>query len=301
MIAYSSMGSRFITPLTALLFCLFVNNSLASPSYSCSDATHDVEKIICNNDFLSDMDNQIAAAYKNVMNSTQDEQEKYSIKQDQIAWIKQRNNCSFDYQGTDDTYECVKAAYRSRQNQLLEISQLEESTAHELYRKGNTAHREGNYYLALRYFHEAFDYATDNVEKVRVLGALAQLSKEEGNITLAKGYAEKILEIDETSKFAIAIIDAPTQTLRVSQNHYSENSSSDRCQNWKTKCLAMTWGADVVCGDKFKDFARQELNTEVSDMLASPACGAMITEALGEDFTGEDAAKAMVTGLLDII
>jgi uncharacterized protein len=280
-----------------------------TPSYDCSKARAGVETTICGNAFLADLDNQLSKAYLNVINNLE-YNERDKIKRDEVSWVRSRNNCEQDYQGKESMTECIKYHYRRRFNELNDINPLPETLSHRFYREGNDEYQTGNYYSALSKYHEAYNAAGDYVERIRALGALAQISKVQGNITLAKGYAQKILDIDSTSRFAqdILAIDDTTsasvgtsstiQSGGVDQVNVYNYSSNTRRQDRVLKCLALTWGPDV-CGYAFNNYARENLNTEVNDIIASPACGATIASTLDEEFSQSDLQLAMLTGALD--
>jgi hypothetical protein len=80
----------------------------------------------------------------------------------------------------------------------------------------------------------------------------------------------------------------------------SERKSSRRnvSQDRALKCLIKTWGPDV-CSHQFNIFAKKELGGEVTDIINSPACTAMISKAMNEPATDNDIAVATVTGVLD--
>lgn len=59
-------------------------------SFDCTKASTAVEGMICGNTELAALDVRLAAAYKALRNDAQD---KAALKQEQVAWIKQRNAC----------------------------------------------------------------------------------------------------------------------------------------------------------------------------------------------------------------
>ncbi|MBN3968225.1 DUF1311 domain-containing protein [Pseudomonas gregormendelii] len=59
-------------------------------SFDCTKASTAVEGMICGNAELAALDVRLAAAYKALRNDAQD---KAALKQEQVAWIKQRNAC----------------------------------------------------------------------------------------------------------------------------------------------------------------------------------------------------------------
>jgi uncharacterized protein YgiM (DUF1202 family) len=166
-----------------------------------------------------------------------------------------------------------------------------------MYSKGNTQYRKGNYYHAVKYYHSALEHTTNEVEIIKVLGALSQVSKKEGNLELAKEYARKIMELDPTNEFANNIVSYSRPKRSASTISYIRNNKS-KCERRTEICLALTWGPDA-CSTGFNKYAEKELDTNVHDIIASPACLATISEALGQDYSGEDLGVAMITGALD--
>lgn len=286
-----------------LFFCilLFGCSSLYadSPSFSCRSVSTTVERAICNNRLLSALDNQMSKAYKNVkVNVSYSRME--NVKNEQIQWIKERDSCSYDYHGADDMHECIKIMYRKKYNELKRISPLETSYSRDWYVKGNTEYRAGYYYQSLKYYHKALDYSDNDVDKIRALGALAQVSKEKGDFTLSKAYADKILEIDNSSQFAKKISQYQKPVHTYASSSYSSSSSNSNAGDRSLLCLALTWGPDV-CSHQFNKFASKELGGEVTDIINSPVCAASIAKAMGETLTDGDIEVAMLTGMLDDI
>lgn len=283
--------------ILVVLLVTFSFSHANSPSFNCSKASKTVEDTICNNLFLSDLDNHVARLYKYVINNSSNDS-KAAIKYEQIDWIKNRNRCSYDYQGNLNETDCIKAMYRKRINELKQIKSLPETYSHKLYREGNTYYRNGKYYNAIKNYHNAYDYANDYVEKIRIIGALAQISKEEGNISLSKKYARRILDIDPTSQFAKDIISLPNAAYLNRNPKTSTDYSASPSSQRELKCAVLVFGPDL-CGSYFRKFAKENLNKEVNDLLLSPTCAASIATILDEGFSDSDMAIAVTTGALD--
>ncbi|WP_082674696.1 SH3 domain-containing protein [Thiohalocapsa sp. ML1] len=162
------------------------------------------------------------------------------------------------------------------------------------YRQGNKHFRNGRYYHAISSFSTAWDTATADLERMRAIGGLAQTAKTQGNIKLAKDYADHILKMDPGNKYALEI-----KGLGRSRSTYSWRSS-EYCSNRAVKCLAMTWGPDV-CSTAFGHYFKKEFGFGVNDVIGSPSCSYAINTALQEGFTEQDLQIAAVTGLLDEI
>ncbi len=85
----------------------------ASPAFDCAKASHDVEKLICNDAELAGLDRSLSELYTVVLRHTPDA-DKGMLKAEQRGWIKGRNDCwkSTDMRG------CVASEYRTRIGEL---------------------------------------------------------------------------------------------------------------------------------------------------------------------------------------
>jgi len=86
-----------------LFFLLLVSPSLLAASFDCAKADLTVEKLICKDETLSRLDEQLAVLYKQALLDTSD---KDAFKHKQIDWIKRRNVCN-------DT-ACLLQNYKNR-------------------------------------------------------------------------------------------------------------------------------------------------------------------------------------------
>jgi len=80
--------------LTLSFVLLFTPNSLLAASFNCAKAATNIEKMICADSGLSDLDDQLGVAYKGALEAAND---KEALKKDQRDWIKKRaelNNTS---------------------------------------------------------------------------------------------------------------------------------------------------------------------------------------------------------------
>jgi tetratricopeptide (TPR) repeat protein len=152
------------------------------------------------------------------------------------------------------------------------------------YYRGNKVYRAGNYYQAVAHFQRSVETADNEPERMKALGALAQNSKQQGNMPIARMYAEQILDMDSNNEFALGFV------ARSSYNAYG-------CPDRTAVCLAVTWGPDV-CGWGFNGLA-QQIGGSVPNIASSPACLALISEGLDEAYSGDDLGVAIVTGMLD--
>lgn len=85
----------------------------ASPSFDCAKATHDVEKLICSDGELAELDHSLNSLYRRVLAHAEAAEQKM-LKTEQRGWVKGRDDCwkSSDMRG------CVKSEYRSRIDEL---------------------------------------------------------------------------------------------------------------------------------------------------------------------------------------
>ena len=80
----------------------------AEPSFNCSKATHEFEKLICDDDDLAALDNSLASLYNIVLKNASAAAQK-RLKTEQIGWVKGRNDCW----KTDDKHACIKGEYEA--------------------------------------------------------------------------------------------------------------------------------------------------------------------------------------------
>lgn len=92
--------NQFVWATVGWLVLLASSNAA---SFDCTKATSKIEKMICNDSDLSQLDEDLSAAYRSALQEGKQSEE---LKQDQRRWIKERNSCS------DIT--CVKESYKSR-------------------------------------------------------------------------------------------------------------------------------------------------------------------------------------------
>ena len=79
-------------------------------SYECAKASTNIERKICSNTQLSQLDDILAKIYKTLMSSLVGESPKKELKNDQRNWIRERNLCS--------NVSCIQDAYNSRIEEL---------------------------------------------------------------------------------------------------------------------------------------------------------------------------------------
>jgi len=91
-----------------ILFLLVTLQSSYGASFDCKKASTMIEKAICNDPVLSNMDELLATAYKKALKNDSD---KNKVRRSQRSWIKsQRNQCK--------NIPCLKKVYTSRISEL---------------------------------------------------------------------------------------------------------------------------------------------------------------------------------------
>jgi len=106
------MNPTRLVLVTALLATTAVAQA-ASPSFDCAKATHDVEKLICNDAELANLDNSLSSLYHTLMKNTSAAEQEL-LKTEQRGWVKGRDDCW----KSDDMRGCVVNEYHNRINQL---------------------------------------------------------------------------------------------------------------------------------------------------------------------------------------
>ena len=91
--------------------CFVLLGTTHAVSFDCSKATTKIEKIICGDNELSKLDDQLSSAYKI---SLQEESDADAIRHDQKEWMKARNACQ--------DVACIKRVYEKRISDLTLIS-----------------------------------------------------------------------------------------------------------------------------------------------------------------------------------
>jgi uncharacterized protein len=101
------ISSKVITIFIYAVFFGFLNKSFAA-SFDCNQAKTPVEKTICNNEKISQLDEELAVIFKEAV-----KREAQTIKEQQRNWIKVRNSCKGE--------NCVHEAYKNRISELNEF------------------------------------------------------------------------------------------------------------------------------------------------------------------------------------
>ena len=95
---------------TNILYTQLTESSIEyfAPSFNCTKAITNLERLICSSKELSELDLRLAKAYKIAMNATTD---KNTLKSEQIYWRKnERDSCN--------DIQCISISYKNRIQQL---------------------------------------------------------------------------------------------------------------------------------------------------------------------------------------
>ena len=79
-----------------------------SPSFDCTKASNNAEKLVCSDNQLAQLDLELTAAYTKARDRSADPSK---LKADQIAWIKMSRQCG--------DKQCLEQAYKMRISQFL--------------------------------------------------------------------------------------------------------------------------------------------------------------------------------------
>lgn len=93
----------------AVLVMSSASSESAAPSFECTKASGSVEKLICRDDVLSQLDRKLARVFKDAMNRLPAD-EHATIRAMQRGWIKGRNDCW----KAENVRACVEATYQMR-------------------------------------------------------------------------------------------------------------------------------------------------------------------------------------------
>lgn len=140
-----------------------------SASFNCQNASASIEKLICSDQKLNDLDEALAEQYKNIITSGNDEENK-NLKSSQRAWLKERNiKCK-------DAIVCEKI-YEERISYLKNYSNrpIKDLTPYELYQRANSGDTEAmellyNFHISQyspRFNPERAKYWTCRIQQVK--------------------------------------------------------------------------------------------------------------------------------------
>lgn len=112
-----------------ILLMLFSGTSLidAAPSFECQKAKTDIEKAICKNEFVSDLDQVLDTVYKKALKRSRHPEK---IKIEQIKWMKNRPNF-------DKRIEAMLRPFEKNPAIMKEIVRIEREIS---WRKNNNPH-----------------------------------------------------------------------------------------------------------------------------------------------------------------
>ena len=90
------------------------------PTFDCEKTSHSIEKLICDDPALIQLDHQLSVVYQQSLHVAQaldsgHDQAVNTLKATQRGWIKGRNEC---WKATSDQRQCAKTEYQQRISQL---------------------------------------------------------------------------------------------------------------------------------------------------------------------------------------
>lgn len=100
----NNVFQRIIGLLVVTMISLVFATLTHAASFDCSKAATNVEKIVCGDTALSQLDDDLNVAYKAALQKN--EKQAVAIRQSQKQWIKTRNDCQ------DST--CLTQSYQQR-------------------------------------------------------------------------------------------------------------------------------------------------------------------------------------------
>ena len=96
--------------------CLFLSSVCYSASFDCSKAATQVERLVCADPVLSELDTRLGLVFRQVRSNTQD---KEGLKRAQFAWLGQLKDCP-------DAL-CLRTAYEKRIGELVQQDSASQS------------------------------------------------------------------------------------------------------------------------------------------------------------------------------
>lgn len=90
--------------------CCIMSDPCMAASFDCSKASSPIEKLVCSDSILSDLDSRLGLAFREARSNTLD---KEGLKRAQFAWLAQLKNCP-------DT-QCLRLAYEKRVGELVQM------------------------------------------------------------------------------------------------------------------------------------------------------------------------------------
>lgn len=101
-----------------ILFALFISlsSSVFAASFDCAKAGTTVEKLVCQNLFLSKLDDALAKNYGDLLKSNDNLYPKKELREEQKAWIQKRNACA--------DAKCLVGLYGDRVDELCQFGKF---------------------------------------------------------------------------------------------------------------------------------------------------------------------------------
>jgi hypothetical protein len=167
---------------------------------------------------------------------------------------------------------------------------------------------------------EVFDYIDENITSTRYLNiyesnngwyaiSIGFLKKSQKNYVLEKWKSVGKIPSDSLCStgrrylYEVPFDEKFKKALKKKIGFYTNANEvtykpKKRTNNRILFCLAKTWGPDV-CSKKFREFAKNKMNTDVNNIISSPICTTLISKILNEPISQSDIDTAILTGFLD--
>ncbi len=114
----NKLSKHLLVPVFSLM--MFSNELLAkeNPSFDCTKATTEVEKLICSDDELAKLDVEMNKSYHAFMKTLDEEYYRNKLKKKQREWLDYRGKLSCFNTNDNKKTTCLKNVYRVRINDL---------------------------------------------------------------------------------------------------------------------------------------------------------------------------------------
>ncbi|MGI9571434.1 MAG: lysozyme inhibitor LprI family protein [Desulfobulbia bacterium] len=181
---------RFLIFVLSVIGFGFAASAYASPSFDCAKASTKVEKIICDSADLSELDSELAEAYKIALRDSPWSSANKRIRQDQKDWLASRNLC--------ETGACLGDLYQQRID-ILRAEETAETMGTEapenvVYCGGGQIKRQIEYSILENADGEWNAMLTINGETLRAMTAYSYF----GNAEPPKGFVVALLGEDRS-------------------------------------------------------------------------------------------------------
>ncbi|WP_051284346.1 lysozyme inhibitor LprI family protein [Desulforegula conservatrix] len=114
--------------VVTLVLVSIVSVHAAMPGFDCSKATTEVEKLVCSDDRLADLDKQMADVFRALLSGL-GENEKKAVKKEQNLWLKSRQKMLDASPSREDKLKTLSELYETKIAELNLKAELSVKTA----------------------------------------------------------------------------------------------------------------------------------------------------------------------------